>query len=89
MAESTKSVPSVLGSEKREFVLRGDVAFVGEQGHNGAAATYQTVDGAPVEKESPLGYNVGWWTALFLNVSTMIGTGICECPARKLVFVLG
>ncbi|KAL1405601.1 hypothetical protein Q8F55_009240 [Vanrija albida] len=82
-SETKSPTPSVLG-EKREFVLRGDVAFVGEQGHNDTGATYQTVDGAPVERESPLGYNVGWWTALFLNVSTMVGTGIFSTPSAIL-----
>lgn len=49
--------------------------FVGEKGDNGAT-TYQDADGAPVEKQSPLGYSVGTWTAICLNVSVMVGTGI-------------
>lgn len=49
--------------------------FVGEKANNDTT-TYQDADGAPVERDSPLGYRVGTWTALFLNVSLMIGTGI-------------
>lgn len=51
-------------------------AFVGEQGGNGAQVTIQDVWGAPVESKNPLGYSVGWWSALFLNITMLIGTGI-------------
>lgn len=58
------------------FVLEKGLKFVGEQGGNGADATYQDVSGAPVESQNPLGYGVGWWSALFLNITMIIGTGI-------------
>lgn len=50
--------------------------YVEEHGGNNAAPTYQNADGAPVETHSPLGYNVGPLTALFLNITMLIGTGI-------------
>lgn len=37
---------------------------------------YQDGNGAPVEQVSPLGYHVGWFGILFLNVSQMVGTGV-------------
>lgn len=69
-----KSEP--LLDDKPLFIIQKNVAFVGEQGGNGAAATYQHVTGAPVETHSPLGYHVGFWTAVGLNVTMLIGTGI-------------
>jgi amino acid permease len=36
--------------------------------------------GAPVESESPLGKQIGWWTIVFLNLSGTIGTGIFSTP---------
>jgi hypothetical protein len=37
---------------------------------------YQEGSGAPIEVASPLGYHVGWFGILFLNVSQMVGTGV-------------
>jgi hypothetical protein len=37
---------------------------------------FQDGNGAPVEQVSPLGYHVGWFGILFLNVSQMVGTGV-------------
>lgn len=54
----------------------GSLAFVGEQGGNGSAPTFQEATGAPVEQESPLGYKVRWFTIIFLNIGQMIGTGV-------------
>ncbi|WOO78733.1 High-affinity methionine permease [Vanrija pseudolonga] len=70
--------------DKRQFVIKGDLQYVGESGHNNAEVTYQNVDGAPVEVTNPLGYHVGWWTAFFLNVSMIIGTGIFSTPSTIL-----
>ena len=74
------------------FIVEGDVKFVGELGGNGGGATVQDAWGAPVESKSPLGYEVGWWSALFLNITMLIGTGIfsfrkchfqcCKRPCR-------
>lgn len=58
------------------FYIDGKLQFVGEKGGNGAQETYQDVSGAPVETINPLGYSVGWWSAFFLNVTMLIGTGI-------------
>ncbi|KIY61698.1 high-affinity methionine permease [Cylindrobasidium torrendii FP15055 ss-10] len=40
--------------------------------------------GAPIEDVSPIGIQVGWWTAVFLNFSQMIGTGIFSTPGTIL-----
>jgi len=40
--------------------------------------------GAPVESESPMGSQVGWWTIVFLNLSGTIGTGIFSTPGNIL-----
>ena len=58
-------------------VLRkGDLAYTAEYGGNGSEPSYQETSGAPVERDSPLGYHVGWFTIIFLNVGQMIGTGV-------------
>lgn len=59
-----------------DIVYDGDLAFTRVKGGNGSEATYQEAVGAPVERNSPLGYHVGWVTIIFLNVNQMIGTGI-------------
>lgn len=74
-------------SSRRPFAARSHAAtatteahvekgFVGEEGGNGAPPTYQDASGAPVEKQSPLGYSVGPVTITLLNVTMMIGAGI-------------
>lgn len=50
--------------------------YVAEQGGNGSLPTYQEASGAPVEAYSPLGYEVKWYTIIFLNIGQMIGTGV-------------
>lgn len=62
--------------DQPHFYIDGHLKFVAEQGHNGGGATYQDAYGAPVETTNPLGYEVGWWSALFLNITMLIGTGI-------------
>ncbi|KAK7539111.1 high-affinity methionine permease [Phyllosticta paracitricarpa] len=64
------------GAESSVIRTTGSVAFVGEQGTNGSTPTYQVATGAPVEKESPLGYEVNWISIIFLNISQMVGTGV-------------
>ncbi|WWC97669.1 hypothetical protein V866_004553 [Kwoniella sp. B9012] len=88
-AEITPGGDHVLGVP--EFYIDGKVNFVGEQGGNGAQATIQDVSGAPVESQNPLGYSVGWWSALFLNITMLIGTGIFSFPytASSLLKSLG
>ncbi|KUI72528.1 High-affinity methionine permease [Cytospora mali] len=62
----------------------GSIKYVAEAGGNAAEATYQDASGAPVEKESPMGYSVNSFTILFLNISMMIGTGIFSTPSTIL-----
>lgn len=54
----------------------GSQEFVVEQGGNGSLPTYQQADGAPIEVKSPLGYQVQFFSIIFLNVGQMIGTGV-------------
>lgn len=54
----------------------GSLKYVGETGGNSNAVTYQEATGAPVEHDSPLGYDVGPFTIVLINVTMMIGTGI-------------
>ena len=72
----TDAVVPALPAVEQRYLVAGHEKFVGEQGGNDAPPTYQDAAGAPVESHSPLGYNVGFWTALFLNVCMLIGTGI-------------
>lgn len=61
-----------------EVVIRdGNLEFTREAGAgNNSQPSYQEASGAPVEKESPLGYDVNWFTIVFLNIGQMIGTGV-------------
>lgn len=60
-----------------EVVIRdGSLEFVRVQGGNDSKASYQDASGAPVEQDSPLGYQVYFSTAMLLNVGQMIGTGV-------------
>ncbi|RAO68625.1 uncharacterized protein BHQ10_004637 [Talaromyces amestolkiae] len=71
-------------SSDEEFVKDGDIAYKVAEGANTSIATYQDARGAPVEKQSPLGYSVNSWVSLCLNVNQMIGTGIFSTPATIL-----
>ena len=51
-------------------------AQIGEHVYVDGVPIYQDANGAPVEQISPLGYHVGWYGILFLNVSQMVGTGV-------------
>ena len=46
-----------------------------------AAPHAENVGGAPLEANSPLGRHVGSFSVVAINVSMMIGTGICACPS--------
>ncbi|ORY26026.1 amino acid permease-domain-containing protein [Naematelia encephala] len=65
----------------QNFVVEGDLKYIAEQGGNVTQETYQEVHGAPVERQNPLGYHVGWFSASFLNITMLIGTGIFSTPA--------
>jgi hypothetical protein len=71
----TSPVQSVTASGHVQ-VTDGDLKYIGEQGGNNAPVAYQEASGAPVETHSPLGYNVGPITIVFLNLSKMVGTGL-------------
>ncbi|KKY32048.1 putative high affinity methionine permease [Diaporthe ampelina] len=73
---SGRSGADVATADNASQVSDGSITYVGEKGGNNAAATYQEASGAPVERDSPLGYAVGPLTILGLNISMMIGTGI-------------
>ncbi|KAG5951228.1 hypothetical protein E4U53_003530 [Claviceps sorghi] len=65
-------------------VYDGELAFTRVKGGNGSEETYQEAAGAPVERDSPLGYHVGWATIIFLNVNQMVGTGVFSTPGSIL-----
>ncbi|KPM38200.1 hypothetical protein AK830_g8354 [Neonectria ditissima] len=67
-----------------QVIHDGDLAYTRAKGGNDSKPSYQEAVGAPVESSSPLGYNVGWITVIFLNVNMMIGTGIFSTPASIL-----
>ncbi|KAJ0329392.1 hypothetical protein COL5a_003948 [Colletotrichum fioriniae] len=60
----------------REQISNGSTQYIGEKGGNDAPPTYQDASGAPVENNSPLGYDVGPVTITLLNITMMIGAGI-------------
>ncbi|KAF2436329.1 high affinity methionine permease [Tothia fuscella] len=62
----------------------GSLQFTSQEGGNLAKPSYQEASGAPVERDSPLGYDVGWVTIIFLNLSKMIGTGVFSTPSTIL-----
>jgi hypothetical protein len=64
-------------SESVETVVRdGNLEYTKESAGNESLPSYQEASGAPVEKESPLGYEINWFTVIFLNIGQMIGTGV-------------
>ncbi|WVQ95763.1 hypothetical protein IAU59_002862 [Kwoniella sp. CBS 9459] len=67
-----------------EHIHNGSLEYVAEKGGNGAEATYQEASGAPVEGKSPLGYEVSYFTVMFLTINMMIGTGIFSTPSSML-----
>ncbi|KAL3427217.1 high-affinity methionine permease [Phlyctema vagabunda] len=69
------------GSDSNTSVLRdGDLEYTREVGGNGSKPSYQEASGAPVEKSSPLGYQIQWFTVIFLNIGQMVGTGVFSTP---------
>ena len=63
-------------TDDRSEVSDGSLHYVAEKAGNDSGLSYQEASGAPVEAQSPLGYEVGAVTIIFLNVSKMIGTGV-------------
>ncbi|KAK5662270.1 hypothetical protein OQA88_8175 [Cercophora sp. LCS_1] len=62
-------------------VSDGSLKYTLAKGGNDSPPAYQEASGAPVETTSPLGYDVGPITIIFLNVSKMIGTGVYSTPS--------
>ncbi|PGH00807.1 hypothetical protein GX51_05584 [Blastomyces parvus] len=85
MASWLKSVP---WSDSDSDISAGEVrernATIGDQVFVEGKEVFQEGNGAPVEQASPLGYHVGWFGILFLNVSQMVGTGIFSTPGNIL-----
>ena len=46
--------------------------------------TQMDFGGAPIEVDSPMGKEIGWWSIVFLNLSMMVGTGIFSTPGTIL-----
>ncbi|KAK1993376.1 high-affinity methionine permease [Colletotrichum falcatum] len=65
-------------------VTDGVLHYVVDKAGNGSGPSYQEASGAPVETSSPLGYGVGPITIIFLNIGTMIGTGVYSTPSSIL-----
>ncbi|PVH93935.1 amino acid transporter [Periconia macrospinosa] len=65
-------------------VVKESNARIGEQVVVDGVQIFQDGNGAPVETVSPLGYHVGWFGILFLNVSQMVGTGVFSTPGNIL-----
>ncbi|OBT56292.1 hypothetical protein VE04_04738 [Pseudogymnoascus sp. 24MN13] len=72
-------------AESVESVVRdGNLEYTKETAGNESQPSYQEASGAPVEKESPLGYEINWFTVIFLNIGQMIGTGVFSTPGSIL-----
>lgn len=63
-------------ADDQSDVTDGTLHYIVEKAGNDSGPTYQEASGAPVEVDSPLGYDVGAITIICLNVSNMIGTGV-------------
>lgn len=79
------SNPVDISSSDDGVVSDGSLKYTREKGGNDSNESYQEVSGAPVERESPLGYGVGRFTIIFLNIGTMIGTGVYS--TRRSAFI--
>ncbi|KDQ19268.1 hypothetical protein BOTBODRAFT_142885 [Botryobasidium botryosum FD-172 SS1] len=66
---------SFLTAEELESAKQDDI---------GAGSVDPNVLGAPAEAHNPLGYDVGFTSAVFLNLSQMIGVGIYSTPGSIL-----
>jgi hypothetical protein len=80
-------VVTTVTADDQSEISDGSFRYVGQKGGNDTVPTYQDATGAPVERESPLGYGVGAGTIILLNISMMIGTGIYstrKAPEKKL-----
>lgn len=81
---SSDSSPNASSVDQPSVIYDGELTYNRVKAANDSGATYQEASGAPVESSSPLGYEVGWATIIFLNINQMIGTGIFS--TRTFVF---
>ncbi|KAL3421229.1 high affinity methionine permease [Phlyctema vagabunda] len=72
------------GNVGSDVKVVGSLEFVHEYGGNESQPSYQEASGAPVENISSLGLEVTSFTAVFLNIGQMIGTGVFSTPASIL-----
>ncbi|KAL1600584.1 hypothetical protein SLS60_006970 [Paraconiothyrium brasiliense] len=72
------------GADVDAEVVKEKNAQIGDSFSVEGVPVYQDANGAPVEQISPLGYHVGWYGILFLNVSQMVGTGVFSTPGSIL-----
>jgi hypothetical protein len=75
---------STEGEDVVGAVVKEKNAQIGDQVFVEGIEVKQDGYGAPVEQISPLGYHVGWFGILFLNVSMMIGTGVFSTREQPL-----
>ncbi|ATY65620.1 high affinity methionine permease [Cordyceps militaris] len=83
-AQSSETSPNASSLDQPSVIYDGELTYNRVQAGNGSGVAYQEAAGAPVESSSPLGYEVGWVTILFLNINQMIGTGIFSTPGSIL-----
>lgn len=82
---SNGQVPSITGGtavdSQSRFSVDSDMIFT-----HGVAldAAHKNAGGAPIEDESPMGKEIGWWSIVLINTSSMIGTGIFSTPGTLL-----
>lgn len=83
---ATSPPPRPVNPDQSEiaFLTKNNLQYAVEKGENNSLPSYQEVSGAPVETHSPLGYHVGSITIIFLNLSTIVGTGVYSTPAAIL-----
>lgn len=62
----------------------GGQRYKGNISENDASSDEQLLIGAPVEEVNPLGYNLDYFTAYFMTLQGIIGTGIFATPASIL-----
>jgi hypothetical protein len=74
--KSDQVVASTRPAAADDALHAGDLLYLHEESGNGSKDSYQESTGAPVEKNSPLGLDVGATTTIFLNIGQMIGTGV-------------
>lgn len=79
MAALRKWIGSTLNNSSEDVdgqVVKEKNAQISDEVFVDGVQIFQDGNGAPVEQVSPLGYHIGTFSILFLNVSEMVGTGV-------------